>query len=308
MSGDLSSNSLCAPTKEELTTFLTAWISDGSLQTFTSREKFRKEARFFIQKLGLTDEPKNDHCEVCEKQLPHPDEWSMPSCPDCQEVLEFLGELQADYADREREGKAELVGSAIKLITRRASSPPPESHSADHLQRYTDWLVKEMPAGTVIGDPTWWARKLLAAACVFADEAPEAPRLTDHQCDEIIAALETYEWTGFARDDIRLIAGTINTYRDASTKVAAHESPLVRISNCGSCSYEEADGELIEQCAKCKAADAAPSIDLLDELRKNLSGETSTSRCQYCLAPAIAGGCGWPTCPHKTTAPSETEQ
>lgn len=27
-------------------------------------------------------------------------------------------------------------------------------------------------------------------------------------------------------------------------------------STCGYCSYEEADGELLEQCAKCKAKDA----------------------------------------------------
>lgn len=28
-----------------------------------------------------------------------------------------------------------------------------------------------------------------------------------------------------------------------------------RVTTCGSCSFEEADGELIEQCAKCKAID-----------------------------------------------------
>jgi hypothetical protein len=83
-----------------------------------------------------THEPRKDHCEVCDKELPHVDEWSMPSCPDCQEVLEFLGELQCDYADREREGKAELVGSAIKLICRhsRAAQPPP-SVPAQFIQR-----------------------------------------------------------------------------------------------------------------------------------------------------------------------------
>lgn len=45
------------PSSEELVTFLTAWISVGSLQTFTSREKFRKEARYFIHRLGLAHEP-----------------------------------------------------------------------------------------------------------------------------------------------------------------------------------------------------------------------------------------------------------
>lgn len=49
-------------------------------------------------------------------------------------------------------------------------------------------------------------------------QPPEPSRLTDTQCDEIVAALETYEWTGFTRDDIRLIAGTIDTYRSTPTK------------------------------------------------------------------------------------------
>lgn len=32
--------------------------------------------------------------------------------------------------------------------------------------------------------------------------------------------------------------------------------PKRRLTECGYCSFEEADGELIEQCAKCKAIDA----------------------------------------------------
>lgn len=54
----------------------------------------------------------------------------------------------------------------------RAVQPP---HSDRHLREFTEWLTKEMPAGTVIGDPVWWARKLLAAACVFAEKAPSTP-------------------------------------------------------------------------------------------------------------------------------------
>jgi hypothetical protein len=60
-----------------------------------------------------------------------------------------------------------------------AQPPPAAPHSGDHLQRFTEWLVKEMPAGTIIGDPAWWARKLLAAACVFADELPAQPSKPD---------------------------------------------------------------------------------------------------------------------------------
>lgn len=30
-------------------------------------------------------------------------------------------------------------------------------------QLLTEWLEREMPAGTVIGDPTWWAPKIIKA-------------------------------------------------------------------------------------------------------------------------------------------------
>jgi len=68
----------------------------------------------------------------------------------------------------------DALRDALTALHVRPALPPAVPHSADHLQRFTDWLVKEMPAGTVIGDPAWWARKLLAAACVFADEASDS--------------------------------------------------------------------------------------------------------------------------------------
>jgi hypothetical protein len=38
---------------------------------------------------------------------------------------------------------------------------------------------------------------------------------------------------------------------------AAPVQPRRQPTMCGYCTYEEADGQLIEQCAKCKAKDAA---------------------------------------------------
>ncbi len=55
-----------------------------------------------------------------------------------------------------------------------AENPPPED--TDHLQRFTEWLVKEMPSGTEIGDPRWWAPRILAAAIVTAPELPASPQ------------------------------------------------------------------------------------------------------------------------------------
>jgi len=44
---------------------------------------------------------------------------------DTQDVLNFLGELMADYVDREQNGKADLVGDTIKLLVERSSHEPP---------------------------------------------------------------------------------------------------------------------------------------------------------------------------------------
>jgi hypothetical protein len=78
----------------------------------------------FCRVHASSHEPKSDQCEVCRKPLPPVGAWSMPSCPDCQEVLGFLGELQADFAERDRTQKAEMVGNAIRLICSRTAPPP----------------------------------------------------------------------------------------------------------------------------------------------------------------------------------------
>lgn len=60
-------------------------------------------------------------------------------------------------------------------IEQSAPPPPAAPHSDRHLREFAEWLAMEMPAGTVIGNPHWWAPKLLAAACVTADEALTPP-------------------------------------------------------------------------------------------------------------------------------------
>ncbi len=77
-----------------------------------------------------TLEPRADLCEAYAKPLPPVGAWSMPSCPDCQELLEGLGQLMGDFADREQTIKADWIGRAINLICARASQPPACNHSA----------------------------------------------------------------------------------------------------------------------------------------------------------------------------------
>lgn len=41
-------------------------------------------------------------------------------------------------------------------------------------EAFTAWLCREMPAGTVIGDPAWWAPKIIAALSAPPDAQPVA--------------------------------------------------------------------------------------------------------------------------------------
>lgn len=90
---------------EKLHTFLTEWLRP------TKAER-------------APNEPRADQCEVCDKPLPPIGEWSMPSCPDCQHMLDGLGEMMADLADREQTIKADWIGRAINLICSRPAQPP----------------------------------------------------------------------------------------------------------------------------------------------------------------------------------------
>jgi hypothetical protein len=58
----------------------------------------------------------------------------------------------------------ELLADAQDAL--RAKSPEPCANY-DVLAGFADWLCREMPAGTVIGDPRWWAPRLLRAVEVF---------------------------------------------------------------------------------------------------------------------------------------------
>jgi hypothetical protein len=46
------------------------------------------------------------------------------------------------------------------------------SELSDEQSTFAAWLAREMPAGTVIGDPAWWAPRILRA--VLAQAAPVA--------------------------------------------------------------------------------------------------------------------------------------
>lgn len=86
------------------------------------------------------------------------------------------------------------------------------SHSADQMREYSqaciavviprpvvaesfaDWLAREMPAGTVIGDPAWWAVKIgRAFAAAPASPQPVAKVLNDTDIESIWLGLPGIE-------------------------------------------------------------------------------------------------------------------
>lgn len=129
--------------------------------------------------------------------------------------------------------------------------------------------------------------RLAIAKAARASQPPEPVRLTDWHCDEIITALEAYEFTGFSRDDIRLIAGRIDTYRAIPTKrpnlpeippdsmppdpgpdptKLEYDEWVARTKECPACHgqgcepHECDDGRLIQgpTCERCEGAGRVP--------------------------------------------------
>jgi len=73
------------------------------------------------------------------------EDWLARVCPsgDC-EAVQRQWEESSDYADLHDDQQAQADAVAVAAFER--------------------WLCSEMPAGTVIGDPKWWAPRILRAA------------------------------------------------------------------------------------------------------------------------------------------------
>ncbi|TXH55124.1 MAG: hypothetical protein E6Q97_09485 [Desulfurellales bacterium] len=66
--------------------------------------------------------------------------------------------IQAGARARQNGGTCEEVYRAMLAV---APAVPATPESAEPVaESFADWLAREMPAGTVIGDPRWWAPKI----------------------------------------------------------------------------------------------------------------------------------------------------
>ena len=82
---------------------------------------------------------------------------------DC--LHEAAGEVEGwgNYASSYFQEKHDLRGNVARIYAEAAEArayldqPEPEEK---WYPRFADWLEQEMPEGTVIGDPLWWASKI----------------------------------------------------------------------------------------------------------------------------------------------------
>lgn len=88
---------------------------------------------------------------------------------------------------------------------------------------FTAWLCREMPAGTVIGDPAWWAPKIIAALSAPLDAQPVASIDSDEFLGRAIAAVSEAMSIGQCGEWESFIAH-INAHTAA--QVAASKAPV----------------------------------------------------------------------------------
>jgi hypothetical protein len=71
-----------------------------------------------------------------------------------------------------------LLNQAADELDRRAPAPTSEPgvRDDDAVREFSMWLSREMPPGTVISDPTWWARKIAARFATPASPAVPATK------------------------------------------------------------------------------------------------------------------------------------
>ena len=59
-------------------------------------------------------------------------------------------------------------------------------------EQFTEWLAREMPAGTVIGNPRWWAPKIIRAFHDYRTIARERDKLTSPGAAELPDLPDSY--------------------------------------------------------------------------------------------------------------------
>jgi len=76
--------------------------------------------------------------------------------------------------EHESANRYEAFGYTLAL---ESLATPPETDAGPNGETFTAWLCEQMPAGTVIGNPAWWAPQILRAVRAFTETATDAGRV-----------------------------------------------------------------------------------------------------------------------------------
>jgi hypothetical protein len=68
------------------------------------------------------------------------------------------------------EGHAEAMAQMDEVLGRVPSKEAQAAHAGAVSEAFADWLKREMPPGTVISDPAWWAPRILRAAIATSEQ------------------------------------------------------------------------------------------------------------------------------------------
>jgi hypothetical protein len=72
-------------------------------------------------------------------------------------------QFQNAVHDYRRIGNDEFLQKLVAVIDSKLRAPADQAASAAAPNNtFTEWLKREIPAGTVIGDPEWWVRRIIA--------------------------------------------------------------------------------------------------------------------------------------------------
>jgi len=114
--------------------------------------------------------------------------------------------------------------------------------SKDVREKFEAWLCREMPEGTIIGNPNWWANKIWQAAHAesaariaeleqkLADAEIDARRWRKGVADKEFGVYRNGEYMHISRVDGRIIFG--DSWADLIDKTIAHDES-VAITNTG---------------------------------------------------------------------------
>lgn len=105
---------------------------------------------------------------------------------------------------------------------------------------FAEWLASEMPAGTVIGDPAWWADRI-ARQYAKRSAPPSAPVGVDEA-----AAIRAFEEHYEANSDDPYFESELELWLTAWRKALATQQPAWRVHDLAARLVDELDGLVFE--------------------------------------------------------------